>query len=234
MRDGEFWKLSEPVRLGQQDALLKQLAAGLPTNINNAFMLPNAKAVHIQTRSDVITAWTELGKVLLSTVYTANRDGSVHPLFKPKPVTSPPEHEATMEWVPAHARMRLFFVTVFNQGGGLYAWKSSYLIAKHPQRKEIFRPPLPNIFNDARLCMGNSYVGGGICLADAFLHSLNHINQSKWNSDAMEGMDEACMKALYTFNKDGKQVPTDSEYKWYELPCCRPVNNLYYGELPIV
>lgn len=234
MIDGRFARIDIHVRdLGPQDAMVQKMAADLPTNMLQAFMLPGDRPAHIQTKSGSIIVWTEIKRLKLATIWTMMRDGSRFPLFKPK-AGEPPEFEATMEWDPLMAGMRLFFASVYQFTGGQYVWQVSYLLGKAPKRKEIFRPPLPNIFSDARLCMGNDYQHTGKCLADAFLHNLNHLETSRWNDHAMEGLAGEHIKSLYTFDKDDKQVAPPKDYKWFENPATRPVNNNNYGELPLV
>lgn len=237
MVDGRFARVDINVTdLGSQDDEINKVAAKTPTNLANAFLLPGGRPAHIQTIGSSVIVWTELLKLNLSTVFTVARDGSRYPIFKHKPTTSPPEHEATMEWDPAVAGMRIFFTSTleWTEPHKLYLWKASYLIAKHPKRKEIFVPPLPNLFTDARLCLGNEYRNNGACLADVFCHSLAHFETSRWNSDAMEGLTGDDARAMFSFDKGNKQIPPGKEYSWTEIKKCHTVNNLNYGDLPIV
>ena len=70
------------------------------------------------------------------------------------------------------------------------------------------------------------------CLADLFAHGLNHFNQSKWNSDLIEGLGQDVAKALYSI-KDNEQLPPPSGFKFFEQRICAPINSAVYGELPI-
>lgn len=234
MVDGNFVRYTLGIEnLGRQDELLKKLSQGIPTDLLNAFVLPGGKMAHIQTRSDSIICWTELQMLRISTVYTIARDGTRYPVFKPAPAPDTAEHEFAFDWDPKLAGMRLFFTSTMMFADRNYHWNASYLVAKAEKRKELFRPPLPNIFADSRMCLGNDYQHRSACLADAFAHTLAHLDSSKWNHDAMENLTADTVKVLYSF-KDNKQVPIPKEFKWTDLPQCRPVNNLNYGELPIV
>lgn len=237
MVDGRFVRINIKVDdLGTQDALIQRMAAELPVNMPNAFLLPGGKPAHLQTRNGIIIVWTELSRLRLSSVYTVGRDGARWPVFKDRPETSPPEHDASFEWDPLIAGMRLFFTSSlkFDAARKMYLWQQSCLVAKAPKRKEIFRPPLSNIFGDSKICMGNDYTHTGPCLADVFCHNMAHFDSSRWNSHAMDHLSGDAIKSLYTFDKDGKQVPPPKEFKWFELPCCAPVNTLHFGDLPLV
>lgn len=234
MIDGRFARVDiNIVDLGDQSELLKRVSAELPVNLPNAFTLPGNRQVSLQCKSGLVIAWTELSKVRIQTVYTITDDGTRYPLFRAAPVNVPPEHEAAYDFEPGLARMRMFFTVSMKWTGKEYLYELANLICKAPKRKEIFRPPLPNIFGDARLCMGNGYTNKGPNLADVFAHALSHFETSKWNADAMEGLSGDMMRAMYSF-KDNKQVPLAAEHKWWEWPPCHAVNTMHYGELPIV
>lgn len=238
MVEGRFVRVDISVRdLGPQDSIVQKLAADLPTNMLNAFLLPGGKPAHIQTKAGVIIVWTELNKLQLRTVYTVGRDGTRYPVFKrPESMTSPPEHEASFEWDPSVIGMRMFFTSTlkFEPAAKTYVWNQSYLVCKAPKRKEIFRPPMPNTYTDGRICMGNDYRHTGPCLADVFCHNLAHFDASKWNNDLSDGITADHVKAMFSFDKDDKQIPPPKEYKWWENPAANPTNNLNYGELPLV
>lgn len=235
MVDGRFARIDITFSdLGPQDEILRRMSLNIPTNLKNAFVLPGGRLAHVQTKSDLIICWTELASIKVSTVWTISSDGEfVYPVFKAQPTNSPPEHEASRDWEPLISGMRIFFASTFQFEGNNYIWKNSYLVAKAPKRKEIFRPPFPNIFADSRMCMGNDYHPASPCLADAFSHTVNHLMTSKWNHDAMEGLTGDHIRALFSY-KDDKQQPPPKEYKWLECPACHTVNNQNYGELPIV
>lgn len=233
MQDGKFWKLNAPTLIGEQDEIIKRMSAEIPTNLLSAFILPGGRPAHIQIKGDLIICWTELKSLKINTVYSITADGSRYPLFKNAVENSPPEYEAGYEFCPELANMRMFFTSTIKKSGGSYVWAQSCLVCKAPKRREIFRPPLPNIHSDSKLCMGNLYSSTGPCLADVFTHSLAHLESSKWNSDAMQGLTGDHIRALYSFKFD-KQIPPVAGYKWWENPSCAPVNNLNYGELPLV
>ena len=234
MVDGKFARIDITVNdLGSQDDMLRRISADIPTNLKNAFVLPGGRLAHVQTKNGSVICWTELTSIKVSTVWSITEDQTFYPVFKPRPTNSPPEHEGFRDWEPLIAGMRIFFSSTFKMENNSYIWNASYMIAKAPKRKEIFRPPFPNIFGDSRMCMGNDYHPNSPCLADAFAHTVDHLMTSKWNSDAMEGLTGDHIRALFSF-KDDKQVAPPKDYKWVDCPACHTVNNLNYGELPIV
>jgi len=131
--------------------------------------------------------------------------------------------------------MRLFFISSFQTppvAGPEWIWRASYLVARVPGTNLNRRPPLPNLFSDARICMGTAGNGYSCCepvLADAFAHGLNNLQESQWNSDAAGGVDGAVGKMLFSFDKNDKQMPPTVD--WANLPACIPINNVNYGEL---
>ncbi len=62
----------------------------------------------------------------------------------------------------------------------------------------FFRLPLPNVFADGRLCMGNGIVFREPTLEKLAKKALAHINESPWGTDMMP--DQAKMKKLFRFD----------------------------------
>lgn len=228
------------VPLGPQESALRTLAASLPTNMPNLFSVDRPGGpllVHAQSKDGLSSVWTELKELNIRAVYTVQADGSQYPLFTNQPRQSPPEHETSFRWNPALAKMRLFYVGVFappGRGNNNWIWKVSYLLARAPGDKVNRRPPLPNLFSDARICMGTAGHEYGCqmpILGDAFMHGLDNLQESQWNADANGGVTGEIAKTLFLFDKDGKQVP--SSVNWTGLGSCIAVNNIYYGELQL-
>lgn len=236
MIDGRFARIDIKITdLGNQDAIVQKMAADIPVNMMNAFLLPGGKPAHIQTKSGSIIVWTELDRLQLGSVYTVGRDAKRWPLFKER-AEAPPELEASFLWDPSMVSMRLYFTSTlnFDMRAKSYTWKQSCLVAKAPKRKEIFRPPLSNIFSDSRVCMGNDYSHTGPCLADVYCHNLAHLNSSRWNAHETHGMTGDQIKALYSFDEAGKQLPPPEGFKWWEMGSCNPVSTFHFSDLPLV
>lgn len=232
MHEGKFYRMQAPQLLGDQSPILEKISANLPVNLISAFVIPFGIKANVQCKGGTVTVWSELKTVRIETVWTSTDDGVRYPLFKKRVENSPPEHDAAYEFDPLQAMMRIFFTSNYRFASGNYEWESSFLLAKAPKRKEIFRPPLPNTHTDSRICMGE-YHYSGPCLADAFANAVGHFGSSRWNSDLATGLTPAVCKALYSF-KDNKQIAMPKEFKWWEIPGCAPVNNITFGELPLV
>lgn len=234
LRDGRFFvqNITE-TDIGTQDKVLREHSAAIPYDVPNNFVV-NGQPINVQFSGQNVVGWCEVLKLNLSTVWTIVDGGLRFPVFKkPDRMQSPPEHEAMHVISPIKAGMRLFFVNQmqWHDGEKCYQWLNSYLVARGSRRKEFFRPPLPNIHSDGKICMG-TYQAISPCLADLFSHSLNHFNSSKWNSDLIEGLGQDVAKALYSI-KDNDQLPPPAAFKFFEQRICAPINSTAYGELPI-
>lgn len=236
LKDGRFiLRTTTDVDLGSQEKVLREHVQNIPFDIPSAFILPGGIPVGVQCTSNSVVAWAEVQKLNLSTVWTITDGGVRYPVFKkPQNMQSPPEHEASHLISPIKAGMRLFFLSLmrWDYANKRYIYSQAYLVARGQKRKEFFRPPLPNIHSDGKVCMGNDLNAANPCLADLFLHVWNHFLASKWNSDLSDNIGADMAKALYSI-KDNEQQPLPSGYKFFDSPACPPIVVSAYSELPI-
>lgn len=233
LRDGVFIKriVSEHV-VGSQDDVLKKFYADIPVDIPFSFVLPGGLPAHLQVSGATISIWTELVKLSLATVWTLTEGGVRYPIFKDKAAATPPEHEASHILEPIKAQMRLFLISIaqYDKRTSSYVWANSYMVARAPGRKECFRPPLPNVFDDGKMCMGGDYKTAHPCLADLFVHNLQHIERSRWNSHLTEGLDQKTVSALFSI-KDNTHQPCPPEIKFWEHHRCPPISNSAFSSI---
>lgn len=56
---------------------------------------------------------------------------------------------------------------------------------------QLYNFPLPNIYEDGRLCTGSSVINEGISVAEHVENTINHLSNSAWNSDLLSDKDIA-------------------------------------------
>jgi hypothetical protein len=223
--------------LGDQDALISKVSSGIPLNMPNAFPVRvsqnSIKNANVQVKSGVFIAHVQLDKLRISTVYNvAASSGVVYPVFRRRPTEGTTELEMDMEWDPNMIGMRLWYVAVFKQALGQYHYVDSYLCAKSNNGKVYRRPPLPNIYQDGKICIG-SVPAASESLALAFEKALEAFNSGRWNTDLLENLTVEVVMSLYSW-KSGEQQPPPKDLDWTKIPQCYAINNTFISELKLV
>lgn len=233
--DGSFkridWSMAD---LGPQDALLKELSGSVPTTIPSAFTI-GGNVCGIQMKGASIVVWTELDKVAVDTVYVpVVSTGEFYACFKGAPDKDSLHQNRCEAWLPNQFKLRVFFVTAFTKAGENFqaSKESCYLVAKKEGSNQTIRPPLPNIYTDGRLCMGDFGAKEKI-LEVAFAKSLTHLHSSRWNTDLLDGMSLEDMAKIFTF-KDGVNKPPPARFDVSKVAHCIAINNQIYSDLPLV
>lgn len=231
--DGEFKRVDWSVtNLGPQDAMLKELSGSVPTTIPSAFTI-GENVCGIQIKGASVVVWAELTKLTIDTVY-APANGEFYPVFRAAPTKGTLEQNRQEVWLPNQFKLRLFFAVGFAKTGDAFiaTKESCFLVAKKEGSNQTIRPPLPNIYGDGRLCMGEFGVKDKI-LEVAFAKSLTHLHSSRWNSDLSDGMTLEDIAKIFTF-KDGVNKPPPARFDIAKVAQCMPINNQIYSDLPLV
>lgn len=186
-------------------------AAGVP--LYNLCDMPNTEPpmkIHIYAASNIGMA-VRLRGVRLNTWWTM-----VEQQGQPVMVPSFSERESierALEWTPPTGCV--VYMVVRNS--------TPYLIAigQHPTKLNwrAMRIPLPNIYADARICMGREFAppSEGSYVQRLRVY-LDHFHMSRWNTDLLAGDGDGnraeSSRRLVRFSLDGKCLPPLNN--WYE------------------
>jgi hypothetical protein len=143
--------------------------------------------------------------------------------------------EMTMEWnVPE--TMRLYFLSrwVFPAGDAIIhslvgIMPLFYLAAVDVTQQRVHSLPLPNVYEDGKICMGDS-LGEFNLSKDIFTQHdfcFNAFLKSRWNADLLHDRSAQNSKRLFRFDSKGKPMPP--EMAWTTL--CPVVNHDAYSFL---
>lgn len=201
---------------------------------------------HLVTSGKQIHMVTRLRSMKLSTHWMARA-----PLKRGQPPRLVPVFMHTLSptrmaplWVPPED-MRVWFVCDYvpQPGAGPYAapiFETAYLLATcitgEPGTAGIYRLPLPNTHDNAKICMGvdnNAICGeenGRVPLVPSFESALNVFRNNHWNADLLAQHDPALVEAMFCFNADDikQQLPPPAD--WAKR--CVKINNSNHAVIP--
>lgn len=224
--------------------ILAEAAATVPTDLPALFRAPEPHSglrVHMRATRTRIILYCMLRRLVLNTVWRPYGEGSkkVYP-FGAKQAES--DYGATYDWNPyGYERypkkqgekletkagdMFVYFIFTTDKDGS--GWKAgwNYLVATRKGDKKFYRLPLNNIFEDARICMGDTYALQGATLLERFENALKFFEAAPWNTHI--GTIHEHMQALFSFNLKGEQIPIPED--WHTR--CQAVSNSIYSDLP--
>lgn len=162
---------------------------------------------------------------------------SIHTFYRPVkdindkvilvPVFQQPGAEMNFRWEPPGS-MKLYVIcfweSTFIING---AAPKIYLVAKDTTTRKTFLLPLPNLYEDARICLGNEledFIGkSGV---DQLGLAIAKLQTAKWNTDLLRSVHHE-VESLFRFDPDGKQLPPAAPW----TTACRAVNHHAYQYL---
>lgn len=115
--------------------------------------------------------------------HAALKEGVLLPVFKANKDSVP----ATLQWKVPETMQLTFACLGERLANGNWKDVNCFLFARHrfDTPGGYFRFVLPNIFEDGRLCMGNSYSNTQANLLDLLPAALAHFRASAWNTDLL-------------------------------------------------
>ncbi len=123
--------------------------------------------------------------------------------------------------------MRLFFILRWEAKDGATAVGVEplpYLVARHQETRRTYLLPIPNLYENAQICLGNVSLSPGTFSALEVLEKGVHLLQtSTWNTDLIRPV-ELQTHALFRFDADGNQLPGEGDWTQW----CEPVSNGNY------
>lgn len=200
--------ISEEPLAGLEDAITRALSDAVVVARDIA-KSSDGKPIHCAIGPAHVTVIECLSKLHLTTYYRSN------PSLNPPCLTPCFKQEATDNvqlsnpvWTPPEG-IHLWFVTYIPKEGSTHC----YLVFTRDDRSGIFKLPLPNTYDDGRLCMGGAwdeevanlrYRGGDTSIG---LHTLavERFMASSWNADLWRNRDGT--DAMVRFDYEGKQLP---------------------------
>lgn len=155
-------------------------------------------------------SWRVVDTILLPTP-TCSGSTPVHPVV-------------AMEWSPSLSGIPLYFITKL--GGSLVPNKRDNWLLAFDATNKSYHLPLPNIFEDGSVCMGN-YDGAGDCMLQAQERALAQLEASNWNTDLYDSARQQRLEYLvrYGINKlsptvdEFIQMPVTGNWTSHCYPC---------------
>lgn len=202
---------------GPLSKLAEVLRADDEVRIEGAFELPGADGPVDITRSrDRIYLSIGLPTLRLFTFFRVNpaTPDVGGGLFEPVFHTAPDALRMDLSW-PIPPTMDLRLIVHAQRESDRYTFYSAYLAASHAARPGFFRLPLPNIYDDARVCMGNEF-GSPVLpsLSAIAAAALTQFNAASWNTDLLSAVSADNAKLLFRFNPEGGNQPVPPPGGW--------------------
>lgn len=112
--------------------------------------------------------------------------------------------------------MELVFSSDCTKDRGRWRMGECFLFARKANKPGFLKLPLPNLYEDGRICMGNEVAGSirGDTLEGCFKAALESFADTRWNSDLLPAAERT--RALFRWTVDRKQI--QPEMAW-ELQC---------------
>lgn len=202
-RDGAY--IMRPERIADFEGTLRSHYARERRLVRSAFTF-EGKPVDVAVGRTPLCC-TRLDRVVINTQFAQVGEFMV-PVFAPSGLLM------TLEW-PVPADMELRFASVCEQAGGHWKMGECYLFARKTGRPGFLRLPLPNLFDDGRVCMGDLVVGTvrGETVSECFAAAALSFRTTRWNSDIAP--DQGRTRALFRWRPDRSPVPPPADWERY-------------------
>lgn len=163
--------------------VLAQLSAGTWHKVINAWHIKGYGNVGLATRSNQCYWTVPLQRLIMKAPFKMI-NGAMVPLF-----TSSTDPVLSLEWKPA-GDIRLFITqhTVPDPAGN-HAVGNTYLFAVD-KRGNYWKLPLPNLYDDCRVCMGSNGIAYGANAQELFLQLIMNFEESRWNADLWKTVEQ--------------------------------------------
>ncbi len=206
-------------------ALLQTIGNGIPRIAAKLFTYPGLGPVNVclVNNSGSVFVSVQLGQLKMKATYDAANE-ITFPTFKGK------GEFVTLDWTPV-PDMALYFgvkVDKYNPAPGTvpgYFYASTlYLFAIHTPSKTCHLLPMPNLYNDCHVCVGD-YNSKTATTFDSFLKAYEYFCASKWNDHLIKDNSDRmkCAAKMFRFKPNGPETfeSLPPEDDWRKL--CVPV-----------
>jgi hypothetical protein len=206
--------------IGTQSELLRALSKSAPKMVKG--VLP--EGIHLEVSAEGMAMATMVHELNFNTFFRPIVD--VNEKVNLVPVWRPPGSEMKFKWIPPKG-MLLYFVMYW--GGDDDPTRCEpipYLVAVNPLNKRIYLLPIPNLYDDGRICLGRDIVFSGVPAMTQLEKGVKILMDSRWNGDLLRLDDEHKTHELFRWDSNGKQVLTDRAKDWPNL--CTIINSSVY------
>lgn len=142
------------------------------------------------------------------------------PVFIPTPDSLP----MVRVWTPPE-NMQLFLGFICEPPAGanaLWKLKDTYLFATSPTYTGTWRLPLPNVYEDSRVCMGPTAPTFNNTLQGLVEAARAHFDEASWNTDLLHNQANNASR-LFRLNTNPHTPPLSATLYWDNL--CSRVNH---------
>lgn len=225
---------------GSAEEELRKLAADAPVTIPRAFVTTANGPVHMAATSTSVTLFGLVPSFRLSTHYSPHPTlpGKLTPVFR-RAEGARDTLQLSCEFTPP-PNMRVWFITHhITQPAvpGRSQYSRSFLVASCTDAgvPGLFKLPLPNIYEDCKLCLGNGTEGTiqpdhNAPLEKVFKNAFDIFYSSTWNGDLLQSISLDCTRAMFVMDgTTNKSVPGPTD--WYRNNL--QVSSAFYNSLPL-
>jgi hypothetical protein len=211
------------------DSVLKKLASSAPTVLRNVALVDGAPA-HISVAASHAVSWTTIPSLGLDTVFAVEKAGGKLVTY---PAFAGSGTRQSFKWVPPEGSRLVVVASSSLDAQGVATYGETYLLlvgSPESLGKGVWALPLPNLFDDARVCTGEekNTIAAAPTVVGQLAAAVRVIQTSVWNSDLLNGSKTERSKALFRFDtKTGEQLPVPET--WPSLlmrVSCGVYNNL--------
>jgi hypothetical protein len=161
----------------------------------------------------------KLPSIRLDTLFNATTEGCIVPTFIAQSSAMNDDINAAPMWTPPQDMRLMFCSCIEINGDGLFfaPARQQWLIA-YDKEKRAYRLPLPNVFDDCSICMGE-YTSWGDSMIESFSCAYTQFKKSSWNADLLDAARAAKSKYMFRFKVAGEnieQLPYIAE-NWTDL-----------------
>jgi len=170
----------------------------------------------------------KMQEIALKTAWEILPDGSSVPQFTNGPAVDP----GTKFHVPSFLDL-WFLVNSANQESWLVGLMETPEAARNENSelpaKRWVKPPLPNVFNDGRLCKGRNFLEGELSIMEAAQRTLEVWQKAPWNADLLDAIGLRDCRELYRLDPNGKAVDASHEQWFATCPVVAPTDPSVLG-----
>lgn len=225
LEGGRFYRQPPPVIVSGSEKVFETFAANSTKRLQGAFSVGDLPCSLAITGEKMVASFI-LNSLSMKTTF-AVENGVMTPVFLPRSNTNAVFAEAVW-YTPGN--MQLTFAMEIHRLKPTFATKDVCLFARDVGfggKPGFFRLPLPNHFEDGRLCLGDTLANlRGNTVAELCSKVLDLLKNSAWNSDQLPDMAKA--KGMFRFSPaDNTTVPTPHPWTQFctsvSLPCMSEV-----------
>jgi len=209
----EGWHRISIVRenLGPQEELIRKVASASPVHIDRIGSSPNfVSPISMVVQNSEIVLYAYIPYIKIRTFFKVVKSESA---LVPTWIKKDDAIDMELSWPPLQ-RMGLLFVAIVSpESSAGFRSQHCYLAATSMKSKGFFRIPIPNIHEDARVCMGNA-VSSGPSIIDTFSNAAENFQKSQWNMDLMHIHGEQTVAKYFSFNIKTQRPKVDEKSDW--------------------